>query len=132
MICLLVSIALVSLGDLGVALTLCHTSHGQVHANLAALALKVCAQAIHDLLRNTLSLADTDHMLGHIGIASLLNKSGSGSLADGALSGDLTLSNITTNGANIFFHKNRPPSFSIYVTKFCESRSSGVGTHRPS
>jgi phage baseplate assembly protein gpV len=112
MVSFLISVALVSLGDLGVALTLCHTGHSQVHADLAALTLKVGAQTVHDLLGHTLSLADAHHMLGHIGVAGLFHKSGGRSLANGALSRDLTFSNVTTNGANIFLHKNRPPSFS--------------------
>ena len=104
-----VSIALVGLGDLGVALTLCHASHSQIHTDLAALALEVSAQTINDLLRHALCLADANNVLGNIGVAGLLHKSGSGSLANGALSGDLTLSDITTNGANVFLHKNLPP-----------------------
>ena len=112
MVSFLISVALVSLGDLGVALTLCHTGHGQVHADLAALTLKVGAQTVHDLLGHALCLADAYNVLGDIGVALLLNKSGGRSLANGALSRDLALSNITTDGANIFLHKNRPPSFS--------------------
>ena len=61
---------------------------------------------------HVVGLADAHHMLGDIGVALLLNKSGGRSLANGALSRDLALSNITTDGANIFLHKNRPPSFS--------------------
>ena len=106
---LFVSIALVGLGDLGVALTLCHASHSQIHTDLTALALEVCAQTINDLLRHALCLADANNMLGDVGVAGLFHKSGSGSLANGALSGDLTLSDITTNGANVFLHKNLPP-----------------------
>ena len=67
------------------SLALCHTGHGQVHADLAALTLKVCAQTVNDLLRHTLSLADADHMLGHIGVAGLFDKCGCRSLADRAL-----------------------------------------------
>ena len=127
-VCFLVGIALVSLSDLGVALALSHTSHCQIHADLAALTLKVCAQAVHDLLRNALGLADAHNMLGDIGVAGLLHKSGSRSLADGALCRDLAFSNITTNGANVLLHKNRPPSFFLYQL---ENRLGGVGTHRP-
>ena len=43
------------------ALALSHTSHCQIHADLAALTLKVCAQAIHDLLRHALGLADANN-----------------------------------------------------------------------
>jgi hypothetical protein len=67
-------------------------------------------------------------MLGDIGVAGLLHKSGSRSLADGALCRDLAFSNITTNGANVLLHKNRPPSFFLYQL---ENRLGGVGTHRP-
>ena len=115
MVRFLISIALVSLGDLGVTLALGHTSHSQIHADLAALALKVCAQTVHDLLRHALGLADAHHMLGDVGVAGLFHKCRGRSLADGALSRDLAFSNITTNGANIFLHKNRPPSFSVFL-----------------
>ena len=60
MVSFLVSIALVGLGDLGVALTLCHASHSQIHTDLAALALEVSAQTINDLLRHALCLADAE------------------------------------------------------------------------
>ena len=113
MVSFLISVALVSLGDLGVALTLCHTGHGQVHADLAALTLKVGAQTVHDLLGHTLSLADAHHMLGHIGVAGLFDKCGCRSLADGALLRDRAFSDITTDGADILFHKNILHCFSL-------------------
>ena len=109
MICLLVGIALVSLGDLGVALTLGHAGHCQVHTDLAALALEVGAQTIDDLLRNALSLADAHNVLGDVGVAGLLDECGSGSLADRALLGDGAFSDVTTDGANILLHKIYPP-----------------------
>ena len=116
MICLLVGIALVSLGDLGVALTLSHASHCQVHTDLAALALEVGAQTIDDLLRNALSLADAHNVLGDVGVAGLLDECGSGSLADRALLGDGAFSDVATDGANVLLHKIYPP-FGLFFFK---------------
>ena len=115
MVSLLVSIALVSLGDLRVALALCDAGHGQIHADLAALTLEVCAQTIDDLLRDALGLADADDVLGHISVAGLLNECGSRSLADGALLRDGAFSDITTNGADILFHKIDLHNFSVIL-----------------
>ncbi len=111
----LVGVALVSLSDLGVALALSHTGHCQIHADLAALTLEVCAQTVHDLLGDALSLADADDMLGHIGVAGLLHECGSGSLADGALLRDGAFSDITTNGANVLFHTIDLHNFSVIL-----------------
>ena len=115
MIGLLVGVALVCLSDLGIALTLSHTGHCQIHADLAALALEVGAQAIDDLLRNALSLADAHDVLGDIGVAGLLDESGSGSLADRALLGDAALSDVTTDGANVLLHKIYPPFLFVVI-----------------
>ena len=115
MIGFLVSVALVSLSDLRVALALCDAGHGQIHADFAALTLEVCAQAVHDLLGDALSLANADDMLGHIGVAGLLHECRSGSLADGALLRDGAFSDITTNGADILFHTIDLHNFSVIL-----------------
>ena len=101
---LLKGIALPRLGDLGVALAVGNAAHGQIHTDLAALAVEVLAQTLLDLLGNI--LGDADNMLGHIGVILLLNELGCRGLADRAELGDGTLSDITTNGANILSHKN--------------------------
>ena len=61
----LVSIALVSLCDLGIALALSDTRHCKVHTDLGALAREVCAQTLHDFL--VLDDAVTDVVLAGIG-----------------------------------------------------------------
>lgn len=108
---LLVSVALVGLGDFGVALAVCLASHGQVHANLAALSVEMVFQTL-------------DYFLGHVILVSLSgNVNGSesqvasgvfhflelvfASLADGALLGSLgTFVDISTNSANEFLLHN--------------------------
>ena len=101
---LLESVALPGLGDLGVALAVSDAAHSQVHADLAALAVEVLAQTLLDFLGNI--LGDADDMLGHVGVVLLLNKFGCRGLADRAELGNRTLSDITTNGANVLRHKN--------------------------
>ena len=90
--------------DLGIALTVSHTAHGQVHTNLGALALEVLAQALDDLLGSTLSNAD--NVLGSPGtIAALQHELLLGSLADGAeVRGGIPFVNITANRADPLFH----------------------------
>ena len=56
------------------------------------------------------ALRNADNMLGSPGhLAFLLDELGSRGLADRAELGNRTLSDITTNGANVFLHKNLPP-----------------------
>ena len=100
--------------DFGIPLALGDSGHGQIHADLRALALKVGAQTGNDFLANFLGnlvaedLADADHMLG--GPAQLLSLQGelaAGNLADRALlGGRVALMNITTYGTYPFFHWN--------------------------
>ena len=104
MLGLLKCVALPGLGDLGIALAVSDTAHGQIHADLATLAVEVLAQTLLDLLGNV--LGDADDMLGDVGVVLLLNELGCRGLADRAELGDGTLCDITTNGANILSHKN--------------------------
>ena len=52
------SIALESLCDFGIALTVCLARHSEIHTNLSAFAFKVSLQAIHDVLGATFGNAD--------------------------------------------------------------------------
>lgn len=108
MLSFLKSVTLPSFGDFRVAFTVGNAAHGQVHANFAALAVKVLAQALDDIFRSV--LGDTDNMLGHIGIIGLFDELGSGSLADGAEIGDGALSNVAADSANILFIRNTSES----------------------
>ena len=109
MLSLLKGVTLPSLGDLGIALPVGHTAHGQVHANLAALTVEVGAQALDHILGDV--LGNAHHMLGDIGVLALLHKLVLGCLADGAELRSLTLGNITTDGANELFHAVYLPNF---------------------
>ena len=62
MVSLLERIALESLGDLGITLTISLTSHSQILTHLAALTVKVCTQVVDHLLTYTLGLAVTNLM----------------------------------------------------------------------
>ena len=104
------SITLPGLSDLGVTLAVSHTAHGQVHADFAALAVEVLAQALQDLLGSI--LGDTDNVLGNIGVVLLLDELGSRRLADGAELRDRTFGDIATDSANVFRHNNKPPVIS--------------------
>ena len=82
-------------------------SHGQVHTDLRALALKVGAQVGNDVLRDTLHLGDAHDVLGGpLELALLLlQETRTGNAALGALKilGQLVaveLFHITANGAN--------------------------------
>jgi hypothetical protein len=85
--------------DLGIALTMSHTSHSQIHADLGALALEVCTEISLDILGNVGS--DTDYMLSSIsGTLFDLGELLSADTAEGALeiSGKgVALINITAN-----------------------------------
>ncbi len=63
MLGLLPCVALVGLGDLGIALTVGLTAHSQVHAHLGALAHEVVLQTLPQLLVGALAVADL--MNGH-------------------------------------------------------------------
>ena len=90
--------------DLRIAFAVRHSGHGQVHTNLAALAVKILTQTVYDLGIHTLGHAD--YMLGSPGhLAVHLFKLGSRRLTNGAELGSLVaLMNITADGANIFRH----------------------------
>ena len=96
-----------------VALTLCTQAMWRVHTDLLHSPSKLARRP------STISGARPPpppampyNMLGDIGVAPFFSiKAGGQEFASRALS-DLTFSNVTTNGANIFLHKNRPPSFS--------------------
>ena len=92
------------LADLGVTLAVGHTGHGQIHANLGALALEVGAQALDDLRINALGYAHD--MLGGPGhLALLLHKLVGADAALGALlRGGLALVDVTADAANKLFH----------------------------
>ena len=99
--------------EVGMYLAMARVAEREGYPEIAALTLKVCTQTVNDLLRHSLSLADADHMLGHIGVAGLFDKCGCRSLADRALLRDRAFSDITTDGANILFHKNILHCFSL-------------------
>ena len=117
MLCLLVSCLLPVKADLGIAFTVSDASHCQVHADLGALALEVCAQAADDLLADAFgnvcaeALADADYMLSCPGLLlGLLDELAAGDIADGALlRGSVAFVNVTTYGAYPFCHNNLPP-----------------------
>ena len=67
MVSLLKSIALESLGYLGITLTVGLACHSQVHAYLAALTIEVGTQVINHLLADTLGLAVANLMNGSVG-----------------------------------------------------------------
>ena len=90
--------------DLRIALAVCNARHRQVHANLGALALEVCAQILHNVFRSALRYAD--NMLSRPGLlAGLLLELLSRSMADRALSRSrFAFINITTYGTNELLH----------------------------
>ena len=68
---LLKSVALEGLGNLGIALTISLTGHGQIHTNLATLTIEVVAQVLNHFLAHTLGLTVTNLVnssIGHVGI----------------------------------------------------------------
>ena len=103
--------------DLGIALARGDTAHGQIHADLGALALKVGAQTGDDLFLNLSrnvraeDLADADNVLGGPAhLAGLLHELGGGNLTYRAeLGGRVALMNVTANAANPLFHVCEPP-----------------------
>jgi hypothetical protein len=114
---LFVSCLLPVKADLGIAFTVCNASHCQVHTDLGALALEVCAQAANDLFADvfgnafTENLADADYMFCCPGLfLGLQGELLTGDIADGALlGGSVAFMNVTTYGAYPFCHNNLPP-----------------------
>ena len=96
-----------------------HTGHGQIHADLGALAVEVHAQALDDLLRRALGHAD--HMLSRPGLlTSLLLELLPGRLALRAeLRSGLPLVNIATNGADKLFHNRYLQKHFIFANENC-------------
>jgi hypothetical protein len=106
-LCLLPSITLESLGDLGITLAISLAAHRQIHTNLGALTHKVILQTLDNLFVNTLSNAN--HVLvNKLKIAFLLyelNELICANLAKGALLGScITFVNITAYGTFPFLH----------------------------
>jgi hypothetical protein len=97
--------------DLGIALPVSHTGHGQIHTYLGALALEVGAQVSNDILGS--ALGNTHNVLSSPRKGSalfLLDELIAGNLALRAgLGGRIALMNITANGANPLCHNNIPP-----------------------
>ena len=58
MLCLFISSLLIVKANLRISLTECCAGHCQIHSNLRALALKVCAKVCLDVFRNILCYAD--------------------------------------------------------------------------
>ncbi len=99
------SVSLIGLGDLGIALTLGHTAHGQVHADLAALAVKVGAQILDDVGGSAFGHAHYMLVSENQTLGGLLVELRGGSATDRALLGrGVALVYVTTNGADKFFH----------------------------
>ena len=99
--------------DLGISLAVGDAGHGQIHADLAAFAVKVGAQLVNDMLLDILrhlgakGLANADDVFGGPGQFTLhFSKAGTGDLALGAeLGRRVAFMNITANRADPFFHK---------------------------
>ena len=107
MLGLLVGSLLPVQADLGITLAMSNASHGQVHTDLGALALKVGAQIGNDVLGDALHLGDAHDVLGSpLELALLLlQEARARNAALGALEilGQLVaveLFHITANGAN--------------------------------
>ena len=94
--------------DLGIALTVRHTRHRQIHTDLGALAHKVGAQALDDLLVDT--LRNTDYVLSRPGaLAALLVELIRTDTANGAdLRRLVAVVNITAN-LTYLLHNCFPP-----------------------
>ena len=110
------------LADLGIALAIGHAGHGQIHADLGALAGEVGVQAVDDLLLDlsgnirAKGLAHAHNVLGSPAqLALLLGELGAGNTALGALLGGiLALIHITANRANPLLHMQMS-SFYTYL-----------------
>ena len=55
-LCLLESVALEGLGDLGIALPLCPAAHCEIHSHFAALAVEMVVKTLHNFLILNLSI----------------------------------------------------------------------------
>ena len=110
MIGLLECITLECLGNLRITLAVGLTSHSQILAYLAALAVKVCTQVVNHFLRDTLGLAVANAVNGCIGGLALVlqfRELGGRSLTDWTLLGRiLAFVDITTNGTDKLFLHN--------------------------
>ena len=104
MLCFLVSIALVSLCDLGITLALSDARHCKVHTDLGALAREVRAKPLHDFL--VLDDAVTDVVLAGIG-GLVRNGRKRLCVADGAfghiIGDDLAANSTSLHKSNISF-----------------------------
>ena len=92
-------------GNFGVALSCGNASHGEVHTDFGALALKVGAQTLDDLFGS--ALGNAQHVLGSPVKFVLydLNKFFARDFATGALIGtDVGFNDFSANGASPFFH----------------------------
>ena len=111
MVGLLESITLESLGNLWIALAIGLTSHSQILAYLAALAVEVCTQVVNHFLANTLGLAVANAVNGGVSGLTLVlqfRELRCGSLTDWALlRSSIAFVDITTNGANELFLHSR-------------------------
>ena len=105
--------------DLRIALAVGHTSHSQIHTNLATFAIKVGTQAFNDLLVYTLS--HTDYMLGSpIHLAFLFSELGTSHATLGAfLWRDISLMDITADRTNPFLHNKLLFIFLINAFQRC-------------
>ena len=109
--------------DLGIALAMGHTGHGQIHTDLGALALEVGAQTVDDLLADILGdivakdLAYAHDVLGGPGLLFRLQQElVAADVADRALGGgNITLVNITANRTDPLFHSKFPPFYSAFI-----------------
>ena len=105
MFSLLEGVALIGLGNFGIALTLCCAAHCKVHPDLCALARKIILQALKNLCVNVLS--DADDMFSRIGIAFLGLHSElrtNASALRAFLRGRIAFIDITTDRTNKLFH----------------------------
>ena len=93
----LVCVALVSFGDLGIALALGDTRHRKVHTDFGAFAREVRAQTLHDLL--VLDNAVADVVLARID-GLVLNGGKRLGMADGAF-GHIIGDDLAANGTSL-------------------------------
>ena len=121
--------------DLRIALAVRNARHGQIHADLAALALKVGAQTGDDLFLHlggnirAEHLADADDVLRRPGLLLRLQRElAAGDMAHRALRrGRIAFMNVTANRANPLFHNKilHQINFSLCCFYYRPLRSSG-------
>ena len=95
--------ALVGLGDFGIALAVGGAGHGEVHADLAALAVEVHPQAFDDPGIDV--LGDADDVLGSPGdraVAGSFEASRPGPCTAGIRRGSVTFEDVTADRAGPF------------------------------